>query len=94
MLDLTDPLARPLARFRRRPGPAAPGEIAVSPAALRHLRVGLGDAVATADGTRVYTVVGVVEFADDLGPVLALHPAALPRTVSEAGQHLAGRPAR
>ncbi|MFC4018045.1 FtsX-like permease family protein [Micromonospora sp. GCM10011542] len=82
-LDLTDPLARPLVRFEAGRAPQQPGEVAVSAAALRHLRVGLGDAVATADGIRVYTIVGVVEFADDLGPVFALHPAAVPRTALE-----------
>ncbi|WP_328424637.1 ABC transporter permease [Micromonospora sp. NBC_00389] len=80
VLDLNDPLARGLVRFRAGRAPRQPGEVAVSPAALRRLDVRLGDAVATADGTRAYTVVGVVEFPDDLGPVLALHPGAVPRS--------------
>ncbi|MCX5070658.1 ABC transporter permease [Micromonospora lupini] len=79
ILDLTDPLARSLVRFRSGRAPQQPGEVAVSPVALRRLDVRLGEAVATADGTRAYTVVGVVEFPDDLGPVVVLHPAAVGR---------------
>ena len=84
VLDLTDPLARGLVRFRSGRAPRQPGEVAVSPAALRRLHVRLGEAVAAADGTRAYTVVGVVEFPDDLGPVVALHPTAVPRTDPQA----------
>ncbi|MEV4826006.1 FtsX-like permease family protein [Micromonospora sp. NPDC049274] len=83
-LDLSDPLARSLVRFRSGRAPRQPGEVAVSPAALRRLDVRLGEAVATADGTRAYTVVGVVEFPDDLGPVVALHPAAVGRADPQA----------
>ncbi|RQW99230.1 ABC transporter [Micromonospora inaquosa] len=80
VLDLTDPLARGLVRFRAGRAPRQPGEVAVSPAALRRFDLRLGRAVATADGSRAYTVVGVVEFPDDLGPVVALHPGAVPAT--------------
>ncbi|WP_410813006.1 FtsX-like permease family protein [Micromonospora sp. 067-2] len=79
VLDLTDPLARGLVRFRAGRAPRQPGEVAVSPAALRRLDLRVGDTLATADRTRAYTVVGVVEFPDDLGPVVALHPGAVPR---------------
>ncbi|MFG2046267.1 FtsX-like permease family protein [Micromonospora sp. NPDC048935] len=82
VLDLGDPLARGLVRFRAGRAPRQPGEIAVSPAALRRLDLRLGRAVALADGSRAYTVVGVVEFPDDLGMVVALHPGAVPRTSS------------
>ncbi|MEH1168624.1 FtsX-like permease family protein [Micromonospora sp. CPCC 205539] len=78
VLDLTDPLARGLVRFRSGRAPEQAGEVAVSPATLRRLHLRLGDAVATADGARVYAVVGVVEFADNLGPVVVLHPGAAP----------------
>ncbi|WP_444950329.1 FtsX-like permease family protein [Micromonospora ureilytica] len=78
VLDLTDPLARGLVRFRAGRAPQQPGEVAVSPAALRRLDLRLGRAVAASDGSRAYTVVGVVEFPDDLGPVVALHPGAAP----------------
>ncbi|MFI6780861.1 FtsX-like permease family protein [Micromonospora sp. NPDC050276] len=80
VLDLTDPLARGLVRFRAGRAPQQPGEVAVSPVALRRLGLRLGHAVAAADGSRAYTVVGVVEFPDDLGPVVALHPGAAPPT--------------
>ncbi|WP_433460774.1 FtsX-like permease family protein [Micromonospora sp. CA-248212] len=79
ILDLTDPLARGLVRFRSGRAPQQPGEVALSPTALRRLDGRLGEAVPTADRTRTYTVVGVVEFPDDLGPVIALHPAAVGR---------------
>ncbi|MEU4528203.1 FtsX-like permease family protein [Micromonospora ureilytica] len=78
VLDLTDPLARGLVRFRAGRAPQQPGEVAVSPTALRRLGLRLGHAVAAADGSRAYTVVAVVEFPDDLGPVVALHPGAAP----------------
>ncbi|MEU7585092.1 FtsX-like permease family protein [Micromonospora sp. NPDC049230] len=80
VLDLGDPLARGLVRFRAGRAPRQPGEVAVSPAALRRLDLRLGRAVALADGSRAYTVVGVVEFPDDLGMVVALHPGAAPPT--------------
>ncbi|MFY1619893.1 FtsX-like permease family protein [Micromonospora sp. WMMD736] len=79
ILDLTDPLARGLVRFRSGRAPQQPGEVALSPTALRRLDGRLGESVPTADRTRTYTVVGVVEFPDDLGPVIALHPAAVGR---------------
>ncbi|MGC4750371.1 FtsX-like permease family protein [Micromonospora sp. DT201] len=80
VLDLSDPLARGLVRFRAGRAPQQPGEVAVSPAALRRLDLRLGRAVALADGSRAYTVVGVVEFPDDLGTVVTLHPGATPPT--------------
>ncbi|MET7670414.1 FtsX-like permease family protein [Micromonospora luteifusca] len=80
VLDLSDPLARGLVRFRAGRAPQQPGEVAVSPAALRRLDLRLGHAVALADGSRAYTVVGVVEFPDELGTVVALHPGAAPGT--------------
>ncbi|MFJ8577596.1 FtsX-like permease family protein [Micromonospora sp. NPDC093277] len=72
-VDLTDPLTRPLAALRGGRRPTAPDEIAVSPAALRRLGVRLGEPVHTVDGA-TYTVVGVVEFPDNLNEVVALHP--------------------
>ncbi|WFF03448.1 FtsX-like permease family protein [Micromonospora sp. WMMD964] len=83
VLDLGDPLARGLVRFLAGRAPQHPGEVAVSQAALRRLDLRLGDAVTVADGSRAYTVVGLVEFPDDLGPVVALHPGAVPRTGPE-----------
>ncbi|MEU4469843.1 ABC transporter permease [Micromonospora sp. NPDC023888] len=83
VLDLGDPLARGLVRFRAGRAPEQPGEVAVSPAALRRLDLRLGRAVALADGSRAYTVVGVVEFPDNLDAVVALHPGAAPRANPE-----------
>ncbi|MER7889643.1 ABC transporter permease [Micromonospora sp. NPDC094482] len=83
-LDLTDPLARSTVRLRDGRVPAAPGEIAASPAALRRLDTRVGDQISNADGSRSYRVVGTVEFPDELGPLLALHPTAGQRTDPEA----------
>ncbi|SCG36452.1 FtsX-like permease family protein [Micromonospora inositola] len=75
-VDLTDPVARPLARLRAGRPPAAPTEIAVSPAAMRRLEVPLNGTVRTADGGGPYRVVGVVEFPDNLREVVTLPPEA------------------
>ncbi|MFE9653602.1 FtsX-like permease family protein [Micromonospora sp. NPDC006431] len=81
-VDLTDPLTRPLATLRAGRPPATPDELAVSPAALRALGARLGDPVRTIDGTTTYTVVGVVEFPDNLRTVVALRPETPPGPVS------------
>ncbi|TDB73668.1 ABC transporter permease [Micromonospora sp. KC723] len=78
MLDLTDPLARSVVRLRAGRVPATPTEIAVTAPALRSLGVPLDGSVVLADGSRRYTVVGVVEFPDDLNEVVALHPGTVP----------------
>ncbi|MEV0426434.1 FtsX-like permease family protein [Micromonospora sp. NPDC050495] len=83
-VDLADPITRPLAALRDGRRPSAPDEIAVSPRLLRRLGVQLGHRVWTTDGTG-YTVVGVVEFPDNLREVVALRPeppAAPPRDES------------
>lgn len=72
-VDLNDPITRPMAALRDGRRPAAPGEIAVSPCLLRRLGVPVGHQVRTTDGT-AYTVVGVVEFPDNLREVVALWP--------------------
>ncbi|MFI2651885.1 FtsX-like permease family protein [Micromonospora fulviviridis] len=72
-VDLTDPLAQPLATLREGRRPSRPDEIAVSPAALRRLGARLDEPVRTVDGT-TYRVVGVVEFPDNLREVVALRP--------------------
>ncbi|MER7471271.1 FtsX-like permease family protein, partial [Micromonospora sp. NPDC000018] len=74
-VDLADPLGRGLARFHSGRAPAGPDEIAVSPAALRRLDVRPGGTLTSGDGSRSWRVVGVVEYPDDLGPVVTLHPA-------------------
>ncbi|MDG4808410.1 ABC transporter permease [Micromonospora sp. WMMD1120] len=85
VLDLNDPLARGLVRFRAGRAPQQPGEVAVSPALLRRLDLRLGQAVTLTDGSAAYPVVGVVEFPDDLGSVVALHPGAVPPTGPQPG---------
>ncbi|MFI7429315.1 FtsX-like permease family protein [Micromonospora sp. NPDC049836] len=83
-VDLADPITRPLAALRDGRRPSAPDEIAVSPRLLHRLGVQLGHRVWTTDGTG-YTVVGVVEFPDNLREVVALRPeppAAPPRDES------------
>ncbi|MET8833634.1 FtsX-like permease family protein [Micromonospora sp. NPDC004540] len=72
-VDLTDPLARPLAILHEGRRPTRPDEIAVSPAALRRLGARLGEPVRTVDGA-TYRLVGVVEFPDNLREVVALRP--------------------
>ncbi|MEV0001927.1 FtsX-like permease family protein [Micromonospora sp. NPDC050980] len=64
-VDLTDPLARPLATVHEGRPPVRPDEIAVNPAALRRLDTRVGAPVRAVDGT-TYRVVGVVEFPDSL----------------------------
>ncbi|MGS2614652.1 FtsX-like permease family protein [Micromonospora sp. LZ34] len=78
VVDLTDPLGAGLARVRNGRPPTGAGEIALNPAALRRLHVRPGGTVTAADGSTTYTVVGVVEFPEELRPVAALHPAAAP----------------
>ncbi|MFI5833304.1 FtsX-like permease family protein [Micromonospora sp. NPDC051300] len=70
-VDLTDPLARPLARILQGRAPVRPDEIAVSRAALRLLHTRLGEPVRTTDGA-THRVVGVIEFPDNLGPTVTL----------------------
>ncbi|MET7833932.1 FtsX-like permease family protein [Micromonospora sediminicola] len=70
-VDLTDPLARPLARVREGRPPTRPDEIAVNAAALRRLDTRVGAPVRTTDGT-TYRVVGVVEFPDNLREMVTL----------------------
>ncbi|MBM0230019.1 hypothetical protein JNW87_35900, partial [Micromonospora sp. ATA51] len=85
-LDLTDPVARPLARLRAGRPPAEPTEIAVSQRALRRLGVPLGGTVRTADGGGPYRVVGVVEFPDNLREVVAVRPEAPAGPVAPADE--------
>ncbi|WP_233563116.1 ABC transporter permease [Micromonospora musae] len=79
VLDLTDPLTHGTFRLRQGRAPVAAGELAASPVALRELGARLGDTATATDGKNTYRIVGVVEFPDDLGPLVALHPAADPR---------------
>ncbi|TCB96336.1 ABC transporter permease [Micromonospora zingiberis] len=78
VVDLTDPLARGLTRIHTGRVPASADEITVNPAAQRQLGVALGDQLSAADGSRRWTVVGVVEFPEQLSPAVILHPAGSP----------------
>ncbi|SCF20912.1 putative ABC transport system permease protein [Micromonospora matsumotoense] len=78
-LDLTDPLPRSTVRLRSGRVPAASDEVAVSEQAARRLGVRVGGTVAAADGSGRWRVVGVVEFPDQLGEVVALTPGGLAR---------------
>ncbi|MBY8871030.1 ABC transporter permease [Micromonospora sp. PLK6-60] len=78
-MDLADPLARGSARLLTGRAPAGPTEIAVSERARSRLGTHLGGWVTVADGSRSYTVVGIAEFPDDLGEVVALYPATVGR---------------
>ncbi|MFI9643041.1 FtsX-like permease family protein [Micromonospora sp. NPDC051925] len=79
-LDLTDPLPRSMVRLRAGRVPTASDEVAVSSRAGGRLGVRVGGTVASADGTTRWRVVGLVEFPDQLGEVVALAPGGLPRT--------------
>ncbi|MFG1672655.1 FtsX-like permease family protein [Micromonospora sp. NPDC049282] len=82
-VDLTDPLARPLATVREGRPPIRPDEIAVNPAALRRLDTRVGAPVRAADGT-TYRVVGVVEFPDSLREMVTMADLAPDGAPSEA----------
>ncbi|BCJ57874.1 FtsX-like permease family protein [Micromonospora endophytica] len=79
VVDLTDPLGRGLVRLHTGRVPATADEIAVNLAAGRALDVGVGDRISTRDSAGDRTVVGVVEFPDQLDPAVFVPPAsALP----------------
>ncbi|GGM29787.1 FtsX-like permease family protein [Micromonospora yangpuensis] len=80
-VDLADPLARGPARLLAGRAPTGAAEIGASAAARRALGVDLGDRI-TGNG-QTFTVVATVEFADDLGPLFALHPGAAPGELVE-----------
>lgn len=91
VLDLTDPLPRSTVRLRSGRVPTAPDEVMVSARAATRLGVRVGGTVAAADGSGRWRVVGMVEFPDQLGEVVALTPGGLPR-VGQGYDELAGRP--
>ncbi|MEH0828598.1 MULTISPECIES: FtsX-like permease family protein [unclassified Micromonospora] len=75
-LDLADPVTEGMARLREGRAPTGATEVTASEAALRRLGVALGGTVELAEGSRRFTVVGIVELPDDLGEVVVLPPAA------------------
>ncbi|MFI2662925.1 FtsX-like permease family protein [Micromonospora carbonacea] len=74
LLDLTDPLLRGQGRVLAGRPPTAADEVGLNRAALRRLGAELGDRIVPADGSAERTVVGVVEFPDNLRPTVALPP--------------------
>ncbi len=78
VIDLTDPIGRGLTRIHAGRVPAAADEIAVNLAARRSLRVDIGDSITAGDGSRTWTVVGLVELPEQLAPMVTLHPAGAP----------------
>ncbi|MFF3852604.1 FtsX-like permease family protein [Micromonospora sp. NPDC002575] len=80
LLDLTDPVLRGQARVLAGRPPTAADEVGLNRAALRRLRAGLGDRIVPADGSAERTVVGEVEFPDNLRPMVTLPPSAGPST--------------
>ncbi|GLY06533.1 FtsX-like permease family protein [Actinoplanes sp. NBRC 101535] len=73
-MDLTDPIHAGLVTLLDGRAPAAPDEVAMSPAA----RERFGDTIQDVDGDRTWTVVGTVEFPGDLGEKLVFAPGGLP----------------
>jgi putative ABC transport system permease protein len=78
MLDLTDPLARGVYRQLSGQAPMSDGDVALTPAAVDRLGVGVGATVRLADGSRSFRVVGTVEDPANLrATTMVLHPQAL-----------------
>ncbi|MFI7487325.1 FtsX-like permease family protein [Micromonospora echinaurantiaca] len=75
-LDLADPVTEGMARLREGRAPTGATEVAASEAALRRLGVALGGTVELGEGSRRFTVVGIVEIPGNLGEVVVLPPAA------------------
>lgn len=77
-LDLTDPLVEGLARVVSGRAATADDEVAVTHQAADRLGATIGDTVTTADESRSYTVVGIVEFPATLRELVVFRPDALP----------------
>ncbi|GIJ77071.1 putative ABC transport system permease protein [Micromonospora phaseoli] len=93
VVDMTDPLGHGLGRIHQGRAPASGDEIAVNLAARRSLDVDIGDQVNAGDGTRSWTVVGVVELPERLDAMAILHPAGAPPPQSQSeGLFLADLP--
>jgi putative ABC transport system permease protein len=83
MLDYADPLARGILRPLAGRAPQNAEEVALTPVAARRIGTGVGGTVRTADGTRAFHVVGMVEDPGDLSlATIVLRPGAVePRTL-------------
>ncbi|HEX5561360.1 MAG TPA: hypothetical protein VFX52_06930, partial [Nocardioidaceae bacterium] len=79
-LDIADPMAHGMVELLEGAAPRKATEMALTRPAGKRLGVGLGGTVVTADGAHRYTVVGIVEFPDELRELVVLPPHALPGT--------------
>ncbi|MFG3553405.1 FtsX-like permease family protein [Micromonospora sp. NPDC047557] len=75
-LDLADPVTAGMTRLQAGRAPTGATEVAASEAALRRLDANLGGTIELAEGSRRFTVVGIVEIPDHLGEVIVLPSAA------------------
>ncbi|GIJ23115.1 FtsX-like permease family protein [Micromonospora lutea] len=73
-LDLADQITEGMARLRAGRAPTNATEVTASEAALRRLGVDLGGTVELVEGSRRFTVVGIVEIPDNLGEAVVLPP--------------------
>jgi putative ABC transport system permease protein len=77
--DLTDPLFHGLAEVAEGAAPSAPDQVALTVPAASRLDAGVGDRVEVAVTGERYTVVGIVEFPDELRlERVVFHPDGLP----------------
>jgi putative ABC transport system permease protein len=79
-LDARDPLAEGIVTVRKGRTPATVDEIALTRRAARRLGASIGDRVRLADGSRGFTVVGLVEFPSNLHEQVLFLPDALGRS--------------
>ncbi|MFS8478815.1 MAG: FtsX-like permease family protein [Micromonosporaceae bacterium] len=87
-LDVADPLVAGRVTLLAGRAPASGDEVALTEQALDRLGAQVGGTVQLADGSRSYTVTGLVEFPDYLRPIVVFRPEALPPgTVAEDDTH-------
>lgn len=84
-LDLTDPLLTGIVSLHSGRAPDGGAEVALSPPAADHLGLGLGDTLLLSDGSRGFTVVGLVEFPDSLTEHVVFPRDGLPATIRRYG---------
>ena len=82
-LDVTDPIYAGHVALVRGRAPAAASEVAVSACAIVRVGADVGGTVSTADRTRTFTVVGVIEFPAMLNDQLVFAPRAAPPSIDE-----------
>ncbi|GAA4702372.1 FtsX-like permease family protein [Phytohabitans rumicis] len=82
-LDLTSPLVSGRVKLLDGRAPASDGEVAITEKAVGRLGAQIGDTIQNPDGTKSWTVTGIVEFPDELYQTVVFRPGAVP---SENGQ--------